>query len=270
MEKSYRDHGVKTIHDRLLVAAGCAQKDKAHWARRTVESYYGVASGPTVRTDGKIDVTKATSQLSFQSCGYAGYRAGKTEVSNIAGAAFQGCQALESFAYSVKPEIQWACNEFREALGVVVLNPGKDILEGDRQKVKASLESYYVGLKCAGVRAAPPLPAVASAAPLAAASAAPAKTANQLIAEINLETSSSASNRQLAKSWVDRGDYDRACSYYSQALLGLGKIYTLDLELTHVTGDPSYTAEAKRVQDIELQLRDNVKDDCKANGHPIF
>lgn len=121
-----------------------------------------------------------------------------------------------------------------------------------------------------GRSAAATKPAEVAAAPTPSAPSAYVQRVNALVAEVNLETNASNSNRELAKSWVDRGDYDRACSYYSQALIGLSKIYTLNLELTHVTGDASYTAEARNVQDVELQLRDNVIEKCKANGHPIF
>ena len=113
-------------------------------------------------------------------------------------------------------------------------------------------------------------PAEVAAAPTPSAPSASVQTVNALVAQVNQATTDSNLEREFGRTWEDRDDYEKACGYYSKALTNLSKIYSLYLELTHVTGDPSYTVEAKNVQEVELQLRDNVKDDCKANGHPIF
>jgi tetratricopeptide (TPR) repeat protein len=263
IEKGYREHRIKEMHDRLQIAAGCAQKDKAYWARRAVDTYHSVAGGPKTRPDGKLELSSATSQA-FLRCDHVGYLAGKDDFSKVAGAAIHGCSMLGSYLYSVRPELPWTCNELRTGLNTVALNPGKDVLEAERPKLKASLEAYYAALKCGG----------AGATSSAVASAAPAQSvvqkANELVAAVNLETGASNSNRKLAETWEDRGEYDKACSYYSQALTGLAKIYSLRLELTHVTGDPAYTVEAKKVQEVELELRAYAREECKAHGHPIF
>jgi len=264
IKKTYEQRGIAAIHGRVMLAADCAQKDMTYWARRTVELFAATAGASKVGPDGKIIVTPANSEWLFRSCRHAGQMAGKADVSNVAGAAFEGCEAISSYMYSVIPERQSTCNGLKVALGAVSQNPGRDILGKERPTVKALLETTYTGLKCTA----------AGSAPTVAASAAPTQSAEQraaeLVKQISSEIGMKASNLKLAETWEDRGEYERACSYYSQGLRGLARIYSLYLELTHVTGDAAYTAKAKTFEVEELEIRAYAKEVCKANGHPIF
>lgn len=264
IQKTYEQRGVGAIHDRVMIAAGCAQKDMTYWAGRTVELFASTAGASKVGPDGKIVVTPANGEWPFRSCSYAGYLAGKTDVSYVAGAAFQGCESISSFMYSVIPERQATCNGLKAALAVAAQNPGRDILEKERLGVRALLETTYTGLNCAGGGAAQT--AVASAAPTQTV----ADRAAELVQQISGEIGKKESNFSLAKTWEDRGEYERACSYYAQGLRGLARIYSLYLELTHVTGDAAYTAKAKTFEAEELEVRAYARQECKANGHPIF
>jgi hypothetical protein len=265
IQKTYEKRGVGALHDRVMIAAGCAGKDMTYWAGRTVELFASTAGASKVGPDGKIVATAANGEWPFRSCSYAGTLAGKTDLSNVAGAALQGCEAISSFMYSVEHERQSTCDRLNGALDVVGRNPGRDILEKDRANVKALLEATYTGLNCA---------AAGSAAGATVAMAAPAPSVEQqasdLVQQITGEIGMKETNLDFAETWEDRGDYERACSYYSQGLRGLARIYSLYLELTHVTGDAAYTAKAKTFEAEELEIRAYARPECKANGHPIF
>jgi hypothetical protein len=264
IQKTYEQRGVGAIHDRLMIAAGCAQKDKTYWAGRTVALFASTVGASTVGPGGKIVVTPANGEWPFRYCSYAGTLAGKSDVSNVAGAAFQGCEAISSYMNSVIPERQSTCNGLQAALAVVSQNPGRDILENERANVKALLEMSYQGLSCVAPGAAPVV--VANAAPTQSVEQRALALVNQISGEIGQKDT----NLNLAKTWEDRGEYARACSYYSQGLRGLARIYTLYLELTHVTGDAAYTAKAKTFEAAELEIRAYARPECKAHGHPIF
>lgn len=265
IQKTYETRGVGAIHDRVMTAAGCANKDMTYWAGRTVELFASTAGASKVGPDGKIAVTSANGEWPFRSCSYAGTLAGETDLSAVAGAALQGCEAISSYMYSVTPERQSTCNGLSSALDAVSQNPGQDILENERANVKALLQATYTGLNCAAAGSA-----AGATAAMAASGPSVEQQATDLVQQITGEIGMKDSNIDFAETWEDRGDYERACSYYSQGLRGLARIYSLYLELTHVTGDASYTAKAKTFEVEELELRAYARPVCKANGHPIF
>jgi len=265
IQKTYEKRGVRAIHDRVMTAAGCANKDMTYWAGRTVELFTSTAGASKVGPDGKIAVTSANGEWPFRSCNYAGTLAGESDISNVAGAAFQGCNAISSFMYSVVPERQSTCDRLNGALDVVGRNPGRDILEKGRANVKALLEATYTGLNCAAAS-----PVAGATVAMAAPGPSVEQQATDLVQQITGEIGMKDSNIGFAETWEDRGDYERACSYYSQGLRGLARIYSLYLELTHVTSDASYTAKAKTFEVEELEIRAYARPVCKANGHPIF
>lgn len=260
----YEKLGVQAIHDRVMRAAGCAQKDKTYWAARTVALFASAAGASQFGPNGKILETPANGEWPFRSCSYAGLLAGNTDISLVAGAAVQGCDSISSFMYSVVPERPSTCNGLKTALGIVAQNPGKDILETERANVRTLLETNYTGLNCGALDAAPAV--IVNAAPTQTAEQRALALVDQITGEIGLKDT----NLNFAETWEDRGEYARACSYYSKGLGGLARIYALYLELTHVTGDASFTAKAKTFEKQELELRAYARQECKAHGISIF
>lgn len=267
IEKNYRERRIKEMHDRLQTAAGCAKKDKAYWAGRAIETYHSVAGGPKALPDGKVELSNATSEA-FLRCDRVGYLAGKDDVSKVAGAAIHGCAMLGSYLHGVITDLQWTCNELKTGLNTVLLNPGNDIFEAERPKMKASLDSYYAALKCDPGATAAKIADGAATEPAPTTPSAPSRTeqANALIGMINGEQQNYNTNVTYAKNWYDRGETAEACRYYQKQLHNAAALKADYIKLGDVLGTTEYRDKVAQYEEEQRIIYDNESDDCREAG----